>query len=113
MTYPNTTGTGNAEILDTGIARLAINAVVVTSVMTALALVLAFTRFTIRMRAGWGIDDTVLAVSLIFLIIQLIAQFFRELAHYYHLVGYGRYLMWLVHSRLVLERREAVFKNRY
>ena len=77
MTYPHTTGTGSAEILDTGIARIAINAVVVACIMTALALVLAFTRFTIRMRAGWGMDDSVLAVSLIFLIIQLIAQFFR------------------------------------
>ncbi|KAH7310794.1 hypothetical protein B0I35DRAFT_439711 [Stachybotrys elegans] len=76
MTYANTTGTGNAEILDTGIARIAVNAVVVTCVMTALALALAFTRFSIRMKAGWGVDDTILAVSLIFLIVQLVAQFF-------------------------------------
>ncbi|CAG9972526.1 unnamed protein product [Clonostachys byssicola] len=75
MTFPNTTGTGDAEILDSGIARLAVNAVVVASVMTALALVLTFTRFAIRIQGGWGSDDTVLAVSLIFLIVQLVCQF--------------------------------------
>lgn len=91
MTFPNTTGTGDAEILDTGISRLAVNAVVVASVMTVLALLLTGARFTIRWKAGWGIDDTVLAVSLIFLIIQLVCQYIRKLNHYHSIRTQGQY----------------------
>ncbi|KAG9240249.1 hypothetical protein BJ878DRAFT_305730 [Calycina marina] len=58
-------------VLSTGISRLAVNAVVATSVLTALADLLAGIRFYIRRRAGLGADDYILMAAMVFLQLQL------------------------------------------
>ncbi|KAJ4303193.1 hypothetical protein N0V90_002086 [Kalmusia sp. IMI 367209] len=65
------------EILPTGISRLAVNAVVVTTVLTFLAILLAFLRFKLRERGAFGGDDYVLMVALLFLVLQLIGGYMR------------------------------------
>jgi hypothetical protein len=65
-------------ILSTGISRLAVNAVVVTTVLSFLAISLSGVRFYVRGRAGLGQDDYVLMVVVLFLILQLIGQYLRK-----------------------------------
>lgn len=65
----------NTDILPTSISRLGATAVVVTTVLTSLAILLALTRLRIRRRDGLGIDDYVLLVALVFLTIQLVAAY--------------------------------------
>lgn len=59
------------EVLSTGISRLAVNAVVVTTVLTALGTFLAILRFCLRRKEAFGTDDYVLMVALVFLQLQL------------------------------------------
>ncbi|KAI0810571.1 hypothetical protein GGR55DRAFT_695275 [Xylaria sp. FL0064] len=60
------------EILSTGISRLALNTVVTTTILTALAVFLAFLRFVLRRRDAIGADDYILMVGLVFLLLQLV-----------------------------------------
>ncbi|KAF1968843.1 hypothetical protein BU23DRAFT_655316 [Bimuria novae-zelandiae CBS 107.79] len=64
-----------SEILSTGLSRLAVNAVVVTTVFTFLGILLAFLRFHARGRAALGKDDYVLMVVLLFLILQMVGVY--------------------------------------
>lgn len=59
------------DVLPTGISRLAVNAVVVTTVLTALGTFLAIFRFCLRRKEAFGTDDYVLMAALVFLQLQL------------------------------------------
>ncbi|KAI1384396.1 uncharacterized protein F4822DRAFT_415016 [Hypoxylon trugodes] len=59
------------EVLPTGISRLAVNAVVITTILTALGIILAVLRFKLRKREAIGVDDYVLMAALVFLSLQL------------------------------------------
>jgi hypothetical protein len=63
------------QILSTGISRLAVNAVVVVTVLSFLGISLAGIRFCMRGRAGMGKDDYVLMAVLPFLILELCFQY--------------------------------------
>ncbi len=59
------------DVLPTGISRLEVNAVVVTTVLTVLGTLLAILRFCIRRKEALGVDDYILMVALVFLQLQL------------------------------------------
>ncbi|KAI7775064.1 hypothetical protein LA080_007400 [Diaporthe eres] len=63
------------DVLSTGITRYGIIAVVVTTVLSVLAAILAVMRFMLRRKVGFGTDDYLLMVVLLFLMIQLIIQY--------------------------------------
>lgn len=67
-----------SDVLSTGITRYGIIAVVVTTVLSVLAAILAVMRFMLRRKVGFGIDDYLLMVVLVFLMIQLIIQYLSE-----------------------------------
>jgi hypothetical protein len=99
-----------SEILPTGISRLAINAVVVITIITFLAIVLALLRFKLRERGAFGTDDYVLMVSLVFLILQLVGQYMRKLLpasqvqthmQSYHLNGWDSQTVMIVADRFI------------
>lgn len=73
-------------ILPTGISRYAVNAVVVTTVLTALGIITAALRFMLRKREALGTDDYVLMVALFFLILQLISAYLRMIL-LFHIVA--------------------------
>lgn len=64
-----------SDVLSTGITRYGIIAVVVTTVLSVLAAILAVMRFMLRRKVGFGTDDYLLMVVLLFLMIQLIIQY--------------------------------------
>ena len=59
------------EVLSTGISRLAVNAVVIVTILTALGTFLAILRFCLRRKDALGSDDYILMVALVFLQLQL------------------------------------------
>jgi hypothetical protein len=63
------------EILPTGISRLAVNAVVVTTVLSALAILVAVLRLMLRKGKALGADDYWLIGSLALLLVQVVGQY--------------------------------------
>ncbi len=61
--------------LSVQISRLDINAVIITTVLTFFAVGLAFVRFRLRKRDNFETDEYVLMVALLFLILQLAANY--------------------------------------
>ena len=79
------------DVLSTGISRLAVNAVVATTVLSALGTFLAIWRFFIRRKDALGTDGYVLMVALVFLQLQL-AFCYMSMSLLFHVDKASKYM---------------------